>query len=131
MSDEKDDIKVSFGITAFGGKVHESITKQAAKDADLAPYGNLVEGVKWPDAHDEDENKKPNLSSYAKLFPVVGTIDTPGSITNKSHHGEFQIWHSMAPDDGTGRIYSNGEVKDLIINQAVEWYEQAQSTGNS
>lgn len=131
MSDDKGDIKVAFGITAFGGKIHESITKQAAKNADLTPYGNLVEGVKWPDAPDENENKKPNLSSYAKLFPVVGTIDTPGSITNKSHHGKFQIWHSMAPDDGTGRVYSNGEVKDLIIDQAVKWYEKAQETGDN
>lgn len=123
-----EDVKVAFGITAFGGKVHESITKQAAKNADLTPYGNLVDGVKWPDAPDEDENKKPNLASYAKLFPVVGTINTPGTITHDSHHGKYQIWHSMAPDD---RQYSNGEVKDLIIDQAIKWYEKAQSTGDN
>ncbi len=120
--------KVAFGITAFGGKVHESITKQAAKNADLTPYGNLVDGVKWPDVPDEDENKKPNWESYAKL---VTKINTPDTITHDSHHGKYQIWHSMAPDDGTGRVYRNGEVKDLIINQAVEWYEKAQETGDN
>lgn len=126
----EEDTKVAFGITAFGGKIHESITKKAAELADMS-YGNLVDGVKWPDAPDEDENKKPNLTSYAKLFPVVGTINTPGTITNDSHYGKYQIWHSMTPNDGTGRIYSNGEVKAMIINQAVEWYEKAQSTDNT
>lgn len=130
MTKEKDDIKVAFGITVFGGKVHESITKEAAKQADM-PYGNLLGGVQWPDAPDEDISKKPNLSSYTRLFPAVGTIDTPGTITNDSHYGKYQIWHSMTPDDGTGRVYTNGEVKDLIINQAVQWYEQAQHEGNT
>lgn len=129
LADE--DIKVAFGITAFGGKVHESITKQAAKNADLTPYGKLVDGVKWPDAPDDDENKKPNLASYAKLFPVIGAIDTLGTITHESHYGKYQFWHSMAPDNGAGKVYTNGEVKELIIKQAIKWYEKAQSTGDN
>lgn len=120
--------KFAFGITALGGKVHESITRQAAKNADLTPYGNLVDGVKWPDVPDDDENKKPNWESYAKL---ATQIDKPDTIIYDSHHGKYQIWHSMAPDDGTGKVYTNGEVKDLIINQAVAWYEQAQSSGDT
>jgi hypothetical protein len=118
---------IAFGITAFGGKVHENITKEAIRRADMT-FGRLIDGVKWPDAPDEDENKKPNWESYARL---VTQIKTPGTITNDSHFGKYQIWHSMTPDDGTGRVYSNSEVKDLIINQAMEWYEKAQSTGDT
>lgn len=120
MTKEKDDIKVAFGITAFGGKVHESITKEAAKQADI-PYGNLLGGVQWPDAPDEDISKKPNLSSYARLFPVVGSIDTPGTITNDSHYGKYQIWHSMTPDDGTGKDYTGSDVRVKKAHNAAEY----------
>lgn len=116
-------VQVSYGITAFGGKVHESITKAAVKQADMS-YGNLLDGVQWPDAPGKDDAKTDKIGTLL-------SINQPDTLANDSHHGKYQIWHSMAPDDGTGRIYSNGEVKDLIINQAVEWYEQAQSTGNS
>lgn len=120
----QDSDKVAFGLTAFGGKVHESITKKAAEFADM-PYGNMIEGVLWPDLPSNNPEK-----TLGKIL-TYRNLEKSGTITNDSHHGKYQIWHSMAPDDGTGRVYSNGEVKDLIINQAVEWYEQAQSSGNN
>jgi hypothetical protein len=116
--------KVAFGITALGGNVHERITKKAAELADMH-YGNMIEGVEWPDL--------PSNNPEKARYPILTYFDLkkPNTITNKSHHGEFQIWHSMAPDDGTGKVYSNREVKDKIINQALEWYEQAQNSGNN
>lgn len=116
--------KVAFGITSFGGNVHESITKKAAKLADM-PYGNMIEGVEWPDLPSSNPEKT------LGLYTTYRDLEKSGTITNDSHHGKYQIWHSMAPDDGTGRVYNNGEVKDLIIKQAIEWYEQAQSTNNT
>lgn len=115
--------QIAFGITLFGGKVHESITKEAAKQADM-PYGNMIEGVQWPDAPSDDSEKISKSGTLLKM-------KQPGNIANDSHFGKYQYWHSMTPDDGTGRVYSNGEVKDLIINQAVAWYEQAQSSGDT
>lgn len=116
--------KLAYGITPFGGKVHENITKEAARRADMS-YGNMIEGVQWPDLPSNDPEKTANpIKTYFDL-------KKPDTITNDSHLGKYQFWHSMAPDDGTGRVYSNGEVKDIIINQAVEWYEQAQTTGHN
>lgn len=115
--------QIAFGITLFGGKVHESITKEAAKQADM-PYGNMIEGVQWPDAPSDDSEKISKSGTLLKM-------KQPGNIANDSHFGKYQYWHSMTPDDGTGRVYSNGEVKDLIINQAVAWYEEAQSSGDT
>ena len=121
--------QVAYGLTIFGGKVHESITKEAAKRADMT-YGALVDGVQWPDAPSDNPVKPAFLELRPKWMPG-GDLHTPGTITHDSHYGKYQIWHSMTPDDGAGRVYTNGEVKALIINQAVEWYEQAQRTGNN
>lgn len=86
-------IRISFGITLLGGKVHESITKEAFQLADMS-YGKLLDGVQWPDAPDESGTKTSKLGAPFKLKQV-------GTITHDSHHGKYQIWHSMAPDDGT------------------------------
>lgn len=121
-------IKVAFPIKGKGG-VHESITKQATIMADMT-YGNLIEGVRWPDVPTEN----PIETSYRKLVvpnwvPLIGgDLGKPGTITNESHNGKYQYWHSMAPSD---RQYTNGEVKDKIIEQAIEWYEQAKSENNT
>lgn len=119
----KDSYEIAFGITLLGGKVHESITKEAAKQADMS-YGNLLDGVQWPDAPSDN----PDAVNYWRAWRG---IEKSGTIANESHHGKYQFWHSMTPDDGTGKVYSNDEVKDLIINQAVAWYEQAQSSGDT
>ncbi|MFA7350500.1 MAG: hypothetical protein WC009_07035 [Methylotenera sp.] len=118
--------KLAYGLTILGGKVHELITKEAARLTDM-PYNSLITGVRW---NDLPSNNSTELD-YLSVVPVFGTINKSDTIANKSHHGEFQIWHSMAPNDGTGRVYSNGEVKNLIIDQAVKWYDQAQTTGNN
>lgn len=115
--------QLSYGITLLGGKVHESITKKATELADL-PYGNLLDGVQWPDAPSRNDSETGKLGAVFK-------VGQPGTLTYESHHGKYQFWHSMVPDDGTGRVYTNGEVKELVVNQALEWFEQAQRTGNT
>jgi hypothetical protein len=94
------------------------------------PYGNLIEGVEWPDfATDNPEKLKIRGVLPIPKWTGLGTgdIDKPGTVLHESHHGRFQFWHSMSPDDG----YTNGEVRDKIIDQAVEWYDQARQTGNT
>jgi hypothetical protein len=118
--------KLAYGITILGSKVHEAITKEAARLADM-PYSRLLSGVRWNDL----PSQSPVELDYSSVVPAIGTINKAGTIANDSHYGKYQIWHSMTPYDGTARVYSNGEVKNLIINQAIEWYEKAQSTGDS
>lgn len=126
MSTSVSSNKLAYGLTILGGKVHEAITKEAARLTDI-PYNNLLSGVRWNDLPSQNSTD----IDYLSVVPGIGSINNTGTIANDSHYGKYQIWHSMTPNDGTGRIYSNGEVKTMIINQAVEWYEKAQSTGNT
>lgn len=118
--------KVAYGITLLGGKVHESITKEAAKQAGVDYTDALERGIRWNDA----PSNNPEKLHYFGLTPKWGDINKPGTITYESHKGSMQIVHSMMPDDGTGRVPTNGEVRDKIITQEVEWFEQARSTNN-
>lgn len=102
------------------GAVHESIAKEAAKLAKV-PYTTALEkGVEWPDV----PSTKPGETNYPGL--INGDLYKKGTITNDSHYGQNQFWHSMAPP---GKL-KNGEVLDKIVNQAVQWYEQAQKEEN-
>lgn len=118
--------KVAYGITWLGGKVHESITKEAANQAGIIYTDELERGVRWNDAPSDN----PEKLNYPAVFPIGGDINKPGTITYRSHHGDLQNLHSMMPDDSTGRAPTNGEVKDKIIAQSVEFFEQARSTNN-
>jgi hypothetical protein len=121
----KNAYKVAYGITWLGGKVHEFITKEAANQAGI-PYTDALErGVRWNDA----PSNNPEKLKYRGLSPVGGDIGKPGTITYESHNGANQFWHSMAPKE-EGKQYTNGEVRDKIISQEVEWFEQARSTNN-
>lgn len=122
----KNTFKVAYGITLLGGKVHESITKEAANQAGMEYTDALERGIRWNDVPSDN----PEKLKYRGVFPIGGDIDKPGTITNRSHHGDLQNLHSMMPDDGTGRVPTNGEVRDKIIAQSVEFFEQARSTNN-
>ncbi|MGB7816888.1 MAG: hypothetical protein WBL28_11125 [Methylotenera sp.] len=118
--------KVAYGITWLGGKIHESITKEAANQAGMEYTDKLETGIRWNDAPSDN----PEKLNYYGLNPVTGDIDKPGTITYESHKGSMQIVHSMMPDDGTGRVPTNDEVRDKIIEQEMKWFEQARSSGN-
>ena len=71
------------------------------------PYTtDLERGVRWPD-----------LPEGAALLPL--NISRSGTLTNRSHHGDLQHWHSMANGEKT-----NQEVVDKIIGQLREWWTQ-------
>lgn len=115
--------KVAYGITWLGGKVHESITKEAANQAGMEYTDALERGIRWNDA----PSNNPEKLNYYELNPINGDINKPGTITYRSHHGDLQNLHSMMPSD---KPYTNGDVRDKIIAQSVEFFEQARSSGN-
>ncbi len=115
-------------FTIWGkGSVHESITKAAAKEAGVTFDAALKKGVRWPDVPSDSDENKTNYPNALKEY-VTGDIKKPGSTLYDSHYGNKQHWHSMVPVDG--KQHSNKGVRDLIVEQAVNWYEQAQNTNN-
>jgi len=110
------------------GSVHESITEAAAKRAGVPFSEDLKKGVRWPDVPSESAK---NETDYPKLIApkaLGGALHVPGTITHDSHYGSKQYWHSMVPNDGN--TYTNKDMRELIVQQAVTWYEQAQKTHN-
>ncbi len=120
-SNNPSDVKIVPIFSIWGkGAVHESITKEAAKLAKV-PYTTALEkGVEWPDV----PSTKPGETNYPGL--INGDLHKKGTITNNSHYGQNQFWHSMTPPGD----FKNGDVLDKIVHQAVQWYEQAQKEKN-
>ena len=110
------------------GSVHESITEAAAKKAGVSYSDDLKNGVRWPDV--PPINAEKNDTGYWDSFKLYakGNLKKPGSQLYDSHYGSKQYWHSMVPSDG--KTYTNKEVRELIVKQAVEWYDQALKTHN-
>jgi hypothetical protein len=102
-----------------GGSVHEEITEAAANFVGINYTAALKRGVRWPDVPSEKEGE----TNYLGLR----NINKPGTITYESHNGAKQFWHSMAPSDAQ---YTNGQVLDKIIGQAVAWYGVGKSENN-
>ena len=104
-------------------KVHETITKRVAEDAVKGrrlkrewakPFKRgLVSGSAWPDA---PEGK---YKGYKVVVRDKGTTGQ-GTLTWESHYGSKQYWHSMNP----GGMSAN-EIKENILRQAGEWYDEA------
>lgn len=118
--------KVAYGITWLGGNVHESITKAAAEQAGMQYTDKLETGIRWNDAPSEN----PEKLKYTGLNPLGGDINKPGTMTYRSHKGDLQTLHSMMPVYDTGKVLTNGEVRDNTIAQEVEFFEQARNSGN-
>ncbi|MDD2834493.1 MAG: hypothetical protein PHD12_10825 [Methylotenera sp.] len=118
--------KVAYGITWLGGNVHESITKAAAEQAGMQYTDKLETGIRWNDAPSDN----PEKLKYTGLNPLGGDINKPGTMTYRSHKGDLQTLHSMTPVYDTGKVPTNGEVRDNTIAQQVEFFEQARKSGN-
>ncbi|GAA0723960.1 hypothetical protein GCM10009430_27990 [Aquimarina litoralis] len=126
--------EVEFFKIEGGGAVHESITKQAAEIASkrlnckIYFDEKLDKGVAWPDVPCGNENSVETC--YGDMLYVMALNKTKtsrkwidkNSIVYKSHFGEYQFWHSMAPPGD----FTNQEVVDKIVEQAKEWYTKAQ-----
>jgi len=109
------------------GSVHESITEAAAKKAGIPFSEDLKKGVRWPDVPSESAKNETDVPNAVKEY-FFGDLKKQGTILHDSHYGSKQYWHSMVPNDG--KTHSNKEVRDLIVQQAVAWYEQAQKSNN-
>ncbi len=126
--------EVEFFKIEGGGAVHESITKQAAEIASKRLNCNIYfdakldKGVAWPDVPCGNENSVETC--YGDMLYVMAQNKTKitrkwidkNSIVYKSHFGEYQFWHSMAPPGD----FTNAQVVDKIVEQAKEWYDKAQ-----
>lgn len=114
-----EEVTVDFFKIRGAGAVHEDITKAAASLARV-PYGTqLDEGCAWPDVPCAGNGVE---TCYYKAW---NDMDTPGTLAYRSHFGDFQYWHSMAP---TGSL-TNQQVVEKIIAQAKAWYEQGVREG--
>lgn len=111
-------ITVEFFKIRGQGAVHENITKQAAIKAGLRYDFRLDEGCAWPDVPCGDEN-----SVETCYYATFRDEHKKGTMAYRSHHGDLQFWHSMAP---TGD-FTNQEVVDKIVDQAKKWYKKALS----
>ena len=108
-------VVVEFYKIRGNGAVHEDITKSAAEKAGV-PYDNaLDEGCAWPDVPCDTNKVETCYYKTYKEYKKTGTLSC------RSHYGDLQYWHSMAP---TGN-WTNQEVLEKIIAQAKEWYEAA------
>lgn len=103
-----------------GGAVHESIAQVAANLAWIDYTSALKKGVEWPDVPS-------NIPGKTNYLGLLTDLDTPGTITNDSHYGSKQFWHSMTPSGGH---YTNQDVLDKIVDQAKTWYGNAVQNNN-
>jgi len=105
-----------FKIEGAGG-IHEKLTEQAAKNAKVRFSGAMDKGAAWPDVPCQDP--KAVKGCYAG---TCWNEHRSGTLANRSHHGDLQFWHSMAPT--SDKVLSNGQVVDKIVQQAKEWYTE-------
>ena len=110
------EITVEFFKIRGQGAVHENITKQAAKKAGVKYDYRLDEGCAWPDVPCGDEN-----SVETCYYATWRNENEEGTMAYRSHHGDLQFWHSMAPEGE----FTNQEVVDKIVEQAKKWYTKA------
>lgn len=109
-------VRVEFFKIRGGGAVHEDITKWAAILAGIDYGTSLDEGCAWPDVPCSDED-----SVETCYYNTWRTLHDEGTLANRSHYGDLQYWHSMAP---AGK-HTNGEVVDLIVKQLRKWFQAA------
>ena len=120
--DNGEEVQVEFFKIRGGGAIHENITKQAAKAAGVIYDYRLDEGSAWPDV--PCENQSSIETCYLKTWI---NLNKEGTLAYESHNGAKQYWHSMAPSGN----YTNQQVKELILNQAEEWFKQGINPENN
>jgi hypothetical protein len=112
------------------GSVHEVLSKLAAQ-ANHLPFkengDGLDEGCAWPDV--PEFTGKENNTNYGKFLSIYiarswFSAELESSRTYNSHFGNLQNWHSMCPEE-KGRIWTNKEVKQLILEHLKGWYQEA------
>lgn len=117
-------VEVEFYKIRGGGAVHEEITIIAAKKAKMLKFyePHLDEGCAWPDVPCPKDGEKPETCYYN----TWRTYKKKGTLANRSHYGDLQFWHAMAPNNKM----TNGDVVEKIIKQHKAWYERAVAKNN-
>lgn len=110
-------VTVEFYKIRGNGAVHEAITRSAANQVGFEYTDSLDEGCAWPDV---PCSANPN-SVETCYYRTWQDYKTPGTLAYRSHYGDLQYWHSMAPIG----VHTNQRILDKIIHQARLWYEMA------
>ncbi|MCX8677605.1 MULTISPECIES: hypothetical protein [unclassified Apibacter] len=114
-----EEVEVEFFKIRGQGAIHEDITKRAAKNAGVLYDYRLDRGCSWQDVPCSDPSTINNC-----YFSTGFGMKKEGKIAFESHNGSLQYWHSMAP----AGVFTNQEVKNLILKQAEEWFKEGISS---
>jgi hypothetical protein len=101
-------VKVAYGSSLFGGSVHESITKEAAKLVDV-PYGSLVGGVRWPDFATDNPEKVKIRGVVPENFLV--SIKESFEIEQLFSNKKYAVW---------GLPFYNSENRETEFTEAFD-----------
>ncbi|MCD8415943.1 DUF4280 domain-containing protein [Tenacibaculum dicentrarchi] len=104
------------------GAVHEYITAEAAARAGIFYGERLDEGCAWPDVPYGDQDSIETCYFDMLWMMYKGNDADKNSLVYRSHNGDLQFWHSMAPPGD----YTNQQIVDKIVVQAKKWYNKAQ-----
>jgi hypothetical protein len=118
---------VGLYLVAADEAVHEDLTRQASKFAEVPYDSRLEKGCRWPDV--PCSRKSPTggevpdddtvATCYNNFLKYLATKEK-GTVPYRSHQGDLQIWHSMSLTSGE----ANSKVRDRILKQVGEWYEK-------
>jgi len=105
----------------FAIATHQKLTETGSKQAGVKFTQELENGSIWPDFPTEQDltvNRPYAILVLSEAYSVSKT-----DIVYKSHFGENQHWHSMCPK--LNKTPTNGEVRNIILEQCEEWYSKA------
>ena len=104
-----------------GHRTHQNLTATGAKAENVTCNQFLTDGSIWPDFPTTDYL---NTNIPYALGVLASEKDfSKNKLAYESHFGINQHWHSMCPK--ATRIQTNDEVRNIILNQAEEWYSKA------
>jgi len=136
----------------FKEKAHEAITIAANKQGINLDEKSLVNGVRWNDMPegaigdpkkgiDETEEAKMikeghlDIDTFLRIFKLT---HTPDDLVFATHYGCLQFWHSMSPVQrqqstlkaDTRLVFTNRDVKGLILAQMQQWWSRGVTLAN-
>lgn len=110
-------LSAPFGVSEamFKTMGHVNVTQDGARAAGVDASVTLLAGANWSDIPLEGSVRIVGIPVPTNVVDLIRTART----AYRSHLGQNQFWHSMAPSSS----YTNGQVLDQILRQAREWYD--------
>ncbi len=111
-------------VKVYDVDTHRDMGMEAAKPFESSlskdEMNRLKVGLAWPDIPRDDPYSVPSQLS------VVREMREPGTLANMLHYGGLSVLHSMTPSSD----FTNGEVRDTIVDQIGLLYQRAQTEGD-